>query len=83
MVEVFKTNVKNAEEARMLVARIEEEFDYRANFDLEDCDRILRVECTEGIIQSTTLIHLLKGLGFNAEVLEDPFPDEIINSEKI
>jgi len=40
------------------------------NFDLDDCDRILRV-VFEGKIQSDLLIELLKDVGCIAEVLPD------------
>ena len=46
---------------------------YTANFDLDDCDRILRVKSSAGSIHPDTLILLLKRFGFHAEVL----PDEI------
>jgi hypothetical protein len=72
MVEVFKTNVHEQDEANMLVAEIHKLFNnYTINFDLEDCDKILRVECSTGFIQSLRLIDLFKKLGFNAEVLPD------------
>lgn len=75
MVEVFKTNVREPIFAYRLVEKIHERFaDYKANFDLEDCDRILRVKCTTGPVQSSRLIALLKEHGFKAEVL----PDDII-----
>jgi hypothetical protein len=72
MVEVFKTNVKDHEHAIMLVDRIHETFQgYKANFDLDDCDHILRVKSTTGCVQPSDLIDLLKDFGFNAEVLSD------------
>ena len=72
MIEVFKTNVKNRRRAKMLVDQIHKTFiGYKANFDLHDCDNILRVECTTGDIQSSLLIDVLKNLGFHAEVLPD------------
>jgi len=71
MVEVFKTNVQEQDQANMLVAEIHKAFDnYTVNFDLEDCDRILRV-CSTGFIHSRRLIELLKTRGFDAEVLPD------------
>ena len=72
MVEVFKTNVKDRAQAVMLIQRIHETFTgYKANFDLEDCDRILRVRSVTGVVESFRLIHLLKELGCHAEVLPD------------
>lgn len=76
MVEVFRTNVRSGEEARMLVAVIEATFgNYKANFDLEDCDRILRVKTQWDPVQPWPLIRLLKRFGFNAEVLPDDVPE--------
>ena len=72
MVEVFKTNVKERHHANMLIDHIHRIFnDYKANFDLDDCDNILRVKNTSGIIQSSCLVDLLKRLGFDAEPLPD------------
>ena len=72
MIEVFKTNVQDHDHAVMLIDRIHETFDgYKANFDLDDCDNILRVKCTTGYIQSSLLIDLLNNFGFRAEVLPD------------
>jgi hypothetical protein len=72
MVEVFKTNVTEACHASMIIERIHQVFtDYVANFDLEDCDRILRVRSKTGNIQPSCLIELLQGLGFCAEILQD------------
>jgi len=56
----------------MLIERIHRTFtEYKANFDLEDCDRILRVTSSTGPVEARRLIRLLKELGFNAEVLPD------------
>jgi hypothetical protein len=44
---------------------------YKANFDLDDCDKILRVQCIQGSISSGALILFLKDFGCNAEVLPD------------
>lgn len=74
MVEVFKTNVKDQDHANMLIAQIHQAFrDYTANFDLEDCDKILRIACTTGCIPPSSLIKLLQDFGCNAEVLPDGF----------
>jgi hypothetical protein len=70
-VEVFKTNVADPERAEWLADQIERNFaNCKVNFDLNDCDRILRV-VFEGKIQSESLIDLLKNVGYIAEVLPD------------
>jgi len=68
MVEVFKTNVQCVDESKVIVQRLLGLFpDNKVNFDLEDCDKILRVEgahvCTDSIIM------LLNANGHKCEVL--------------
>ena len=75
MIEVFKTNVMQIDQANNLIEHIHKTFmDYQANFDLEDCDRILRVKAASGIVQPSPLIALLNDFGFHAEVLPDDLP---------
>ncbi|MDQ6815067.1 MAG: hypothetical protein M3040_15130 [Bacteroidota bacterium] len=75
MVEVFKTNVVEADHAKMLITQIHRTFShYKVTFDLADCDNILRVKSASGFIQTTQLIKLVKDLGFDAEVLPDDLP---------
>ena len=85
MVEVFKTNVMESHQAALLISQIQlGHLDYEINFDLEDCDRILRVKCNSGIVNSAGLIALLKDYGFQAEVLLDSSTEvhsEFINLE--
>ncbi|KAA2240896.1 hypothetical protein F0L74_19565 [Chitinophaga agrisoli] len=69
MVEVFKTNVEHATQATQLVALLLQHFpDSRVNFDLEDCDRILRIEGQHFIAEKVQL--LVNGRGFSCEALE-------------
>ncbi len=71
-VEVFKTNVSTRKYADILLNRIHKTFTgYNANFDLEDCDKILRIQCSHGAIRSHALIRFLKDFGCYAEVLPD------------
>jgi len=75
MVEVFKTNVEHRVHAIMLIEQIRKVFpEYKANFDLDDCDRILRVTSTTGSVEACELIRLLEEQGFEAEVLPDIVP---------
>lgn len=72
MVEVFKTNVTDPDKARMIIKKIHRTFKYySANFDLEDCDKILRIQCEERNINIHQLLALLYDIGVYAEVLED------------
>ncbi len=75
MVEIFKTNVDSPCHANMLVYRIQQVFThYTVNFDLEDCDRILRVKCTSGDIHPLPLIEFLEKQGCVAQMLPDDYP---------
>ncbi|QHT67645.1 hypothetical protein GXP67_13910 [Rhodocytophaga rosea] len=75
MIEVFKTNVESRDQASILVEQINSAFPgYKANFDLEDCDKILRVVCTSESIEASLIINLLKTSGWTAQVLEDDIP---------
>lgn len=72
MVEVFKTDVLEKEQAQKVLDQLHLKFqNYCANFDLDDCDRILRVESKMGKIQPTHLLLFLEESGVRAEVLEN------------
>jgi len=72
IIEVFKTNVRHHEQAKMLSIVIHYTFKaFTANFDLEDCDRILRVKSENEPIEPPCIIELLNDLGFEATVLPD------------
>ena len=67
-VEIFKTNITDA----VLAGELLRELDClipqsRINFDLEDCDKILRVEAES--IPCQTIIDLMNKNGYQAEVL--------------
>ena len=78
MVEVFKTGVTDPNLANLLRDRIHKSFPrYQANFDLEDCDRILRVEHNRGPVRADAVIAFLRDLGIHASVLTDEMPMEM------
>lgn len=61
----------------MLIDQIHSGFSYyRANFDLDDCDKILRVESVTDYVDSAFLIHLLDSFGFFATILPGDDPAE-------
>ena len=69
MVEIFKTNVQNKTQAKQVISLLNQMFsEAKINFDLSDCDKILRVD---GIIKSNTaiIVNDLKNLGFTCEIL--------------
>ncbi|MHA4845402.1 hypothetical protein ACX0G7_14615 [Flavitalea antarctica] len=74
MVEVFKTTVSDSYYAKLLLTKIHARFPfYLANFDLTDCDRILRVQ-SPGVIDIQQILSIVRGFGYQATVL----PDEIV-----
>lgn len=69
MIEVFKTNIQSQYESKVILEELNFQFpDYAINFDLEDCDKILRVEATT--IQLNAIIEILKNKNFNCQILE-------------
>jgi len=55
-----------------LINQIQHNFEnYRASFDLDDCDRILVVKSSMGMVQSWRVIDLLNSFECMAEVLQD------------
>ena len=70
MIEVFKTNVQNPESAEKIAKALSTHFGYQSvAFDLEDCDKILRIESDN--ISNPKVIKLLQELGCQCEVLPD------------
>ena len=71
MVLVFKTSVNNKEEADQMLPLLNAHVLPNGNchFDLEDCDRILRIEGQQ--IQASHFIGLLNEKGFECSELED------------
>jgi hypothetical protein len=69
MVEVFKTNVQKKTQSKMLLCILSEAFpSFKINFDLSDCDKVLRVEGDN--MEALRIMMLVKEYGFNCEVLE-------------
>ena len=69
MIEVFKTNVQEFSEAQKLVALLRRHFpDSKINFDLDDCDKVLRVEGNNLRIEK--VMTLVTEKGFLCKVLD-------------
>ena len=68
IVEVFKTNVEEVELSELLIQQLEDQFpDSLINFDMEDCDKILRVEAS--VVTPEKIIQILNSNGYSCEVL--------------
>jgi hypothetical protein len=68
-VEVFKTNVQTIKEAQVIAADLQGYFPgHCINFDLEDCDRILRLEGKS--VNVERVLSVLLNYGLECSVLE-------------
>jgi len=78
MIEVFKTSVTDPSLAALLRMHLEAGFPgYKVSFDLEDCDRVLRIEHRSGVVNAHAVIDMLQDWGVLAAILEDETPFEI------
>jgi hypothetical protein len=67
--EVFKTNVERETEAKGLVEVLQQRFPgSRVNFDLQDRDRILRVEGKD--VGIDTIVGIMETAGFTCTALD-------------
>ena len=68
MFEIFKTSVNDVQIADKIVKALDSRFpDFKANFDLEDCDKILRVHAK---IPVPEVKDLVESFGCRCELLE-------------
>ncbi len=69
MIEVFKTNVSNPQQADELIGLLRNFLPGGIiNFDLEDCDKILRIDYS--CIDHKLIIRKLELMGFECSVLQ-------------
>jgi len=72
LIEVFKTNVHRQPEAERLLSALLNYFpSYRINFDLHDCDKILRIESQNGSIDNERVMEAVGDFGYLIEELPD------------
>lgn len=70
--EVFRTDVSHPQIARQVAHVIQSAFpEYVVNFDLSDCDRILRIKTTSFKVDVNAICSMLRSLGVRADVLPD------------
>jgi hypothetical protein len=69
MVEVFKTNVRRKAHSKKLLSVLSNAYpSHKINFDLSDCDKILRVEGDN--VEAFDIIMLVRKHGSNCEILD-------------
>ncbi|WP_111309179.1 hypothetical protein [Confluentibacter sediminis] len=72
MIEVFKTNIASKSKAKEVLLMLNNKFpNYKVNFDLEDCDNILRIENKNGTLKINDIIYLLLRTEIVVEILPD------------
>ena len=68
IIEVFRTNVACDSQAHWLLAQLRQTPNLRRiTFDLEDCDKVLRIEGTN--VEPDNIIGLLSAAGFSCTLL--------------
>ena len=69
MVEAFKTNVQKKTQGKILLSILSEAFpSFKINFDLSDCDKVLRVKGDN--IEALRIMILINEYGFKCEILD-------------
>jgi hypothetical protein len=69
MIEIFRTNVELEDQCHAIIHALIHTFSsVKVNFDLEDCDKILRVEGTNFSVDQ--IMETVQILGYRCEVLE-------------
>jgi hypothetical protein len=71
LVEVFKTDVDSEQVAVKIITDLQRIFpSYRINFDLDDCDKILRVESKSGNIEVERIIGVVRSFNNKIEAIQ-------------
>lgn len=69
-IEVFKTSVTSRAEAQRLTSLLQNRFPkLKINFDLDDCDRVLRVESGDRL-PLADIIETVRHTGHSIQILE-------------
>ncbi|WP_239452946.1 hypothetical protein [Flavobacterium tistrianum] len=69
VVEIFKTNVQKESDRDYVMTVMQNQFpDYKINFDLEDCDKILRIEGVD--LEYDNVVNHVSSLGYTCIRLE-------------
>jgi hypothetical protein len=73
MIEIFKTDIQD-KDAPLLLEVLSSSFPvFKFNFDLNDTDKILRVDTVEGTLEPDVIVKILKTYQYRCQVLEDEY----------
>jgi len=69
-VEVFKTNVVHKKAAKIILEEIGlHQPQYKCNFDLDDCDKVLRIEHAGGNVDTQLIFQILEKNNHKGSIL--------------
>lgn len=69
-VKVYKTDIENRSEAKRVLDKIRNRLkNYDVSLDLEDCDKVLRVESLTGSVDESAIKRVLHAYGHQIEKL--------------
>lgn len=72
MIEVFKTSIQTQLQAKIVrQLLLVQNPSLEINFDLEDCDKILRIQNIEDAVDISSVLKVLNETGIYVEVLTD------------
>ncbi|MFY7908253.1 MAG: hypothetical protein ACOVO2_01815 [Emticicia sp.] len=70
MIEICRTDIKSKTKANAIIKALKIRFPTsNFNFDLNDCDKILRIESNQNI--TSVVVEVLNSQGFICKVLEE------------
>ena len=71
MIEVFKTNIKTRREALVVITKLKGMLPHSLiNIDLQDCDKVLRIDPNGQIVNENQVMELVRKFNFRCEVLD-------------
>lgn len=71
-VRIFTTNIECVKDVAVVIKALNEIYpQFIVNLDLEDCDRILRIESQNEVIYASKIIKVVKEKGFECTIFKD------------
>ena len=72
IVQVFKTDVQDQKDARRIVLFLHQNYAHcKVNFDLDDCDKVLRIESQQEPVKEAAIQLVVAVYGYDCKPLQD------------